>query len=111
MAPLEKVPTFTAVSWLCFGNLFGEPNQIVSNDSKLKSPSFSQMAISIPGSPFIDDLNTYANKRQAKKGNKPELAVRYTDSSGRARVHGGKDLKASQAYPRRPWLGWQKQFE
>lgn len=28
-----------------------------------------------------------------------EMAVKYTNAKGETRVHGGKDLKASQHYP------------
>ena len=29
-----------------------------------------------------------------------EMVVRYTNGKGEKRIHGGKDLKGSQAYPR-----------
>ena len=34
-------------------------------------------------------------------GERPEMTIRYIDGSGRQRCKGGKDLKGSQAYPRK----------
>lgn len=39
------------------------------------------------------------NYRVEPKLEQREMAVRYVNAKGESRVHGGKDLKASQNYP------------
>ena len=50
--------------------------------------------------PMIDQLHVYRPPRLGDTNNEVEMVVHYTDSSGRARVKGGKHLKQSQSYPR-----------
>ncbi|CAK9081172.1 unnamed protein product [Durusdinium trenchii] len=49
----------------------------------------------------IADLAYYADKSAKPQTEDVEMTVKYVDGSGKSRVKGGKDLKQSQAYPRR----------
>ena len=53
------------------------------------------------GHPEIADLAYYADKSAKPQTEDVEMTVKYVDGSGKSRVKGGKDLKQSQAYPRR----------
>ena len=44
-------------------------------------------------------MNGFANKA-LEPAKKSEMVVHYQDGSGKKRIKGGADLKASQAYPR-----------
>lgn len=51
--------------------------------------------------PMIDELHLYRPLRLGDtNNNEVEMVVHYTDSSGKARIKGGKHLKQSQSYPR-----------
>ena len=54
-----------------------------------------------PGHGYIDSL---LDDRRQHSGNPSglQMTVKYTDSQGLSRCTGGKDLKGSQHYPRRP---------
>ena len=55
----------------------------------------------IPGRKEIEDLGKHKPKpHQLPRHEKKEMVQAYIDGSGKQRVKGGKDLKASQAYPR-----------
>lgn len=45
----------------------------------------------------IEDIAQWQVERRLKRR---EMTVRYTNGKGEKRFHGGKDLKASQAYPK-----------
>ncbi|CAJ1372230.1 unnamed protein product [Effrenium voratum] len=46
----------------------------------------------------VDDLLLHKHPR--KRCHSKEMVIRYTDSSGKSRCKGGRDLKMSQTYPR-----------
>ncbi|CAK9095839.1 unnamed protein product [Durusdinium trenchii] len=50
--------------------------------------------------PEVSEINNYADHSLIPE-NTAEMVVHYVDSSGKQRIKGGGDLKASQAYPRR----------
>ncbi|CAK9102671.1 unnamed protein product [Durusdinium trenchii] len=52
------------------------------------------------GHPEVSEINNYADHSLIPE-NTAEMVVHYVDSSGKQRIKGGGDLKASQAYPRR----------
>ena len=54
------------------------------------------------GTKLIDDLVHYRVEPQLEE---KQMAVKYISRSGQKRVHGGKDLKCSQHYPRQLLLG------
>lgn len=64
----------------------------------------SQMPLSFHGClghQVIEELNDYADKNFIPKQDM-EVSRKYTDGSGRPRVCGGRNLKQTQAYPKRP---------
>ena len=63
-------------------------------------PCFGAPA-TIQGKKEIEDLGKHKPRaHQLPKHEPKEMVQAYVDSSGRARVKGGRDLKASQSYPR-----------
>ena len=51
------------------------------------------------GKPEADDVNNFAN-RSLVPAKTSEMVIHYKDSKGVDRIKGGRDLKASQAYPK-----------
>ena len=51
------------------------------------------------GKPEADDVNNFAN-RALVPAKSSEMVVHYKDSNGVDRIKGGRDMKASQAYPK-----------
>ena len=55
----------------------------------------------ILGRKEIEDLGKHKPKpHQLPRHEKKEMVQAYVDGSGKQRIKGGRDLKASQAYPR-----------
>ena len=48
----------------------------------------------------MSEINDFADRSLVPE-NTAEMVVHYVDSSGKKRIKGGGDLKASQAYPTR----------
>ena len=51
------------------------------------------------GKPEADDVNNFAN-RSLVPAKTSEMVIHYKDSKGVDRIKGGRDMKASQAYPK-----------
>ena len=51
------------------------------------------------GESMIDELDEFAPAVRVEVRPEVEMAISYTDRSGRRRVKGGRHLKSSQSYP------------
>lgn len=61
---------------------------------------FASVSTILSGRPEASHINNFADK-SLQPSKKSQMIVRYTDGAGVARIKGGRDLKASQAYPGR----------
>ena len=62
---------------------------------------------SLQGEPEADEFNDHADR--SLRPHNPNMVRHYTDGNGQARITGGSELKASQAYPVRTF-GQKSQF-